>query len=260
MRIRPATPWAETVLHVLAHVNVGSVAASCHSPAWIAWAEERLGPAGERLLAEDARTLAQVARTHEVLARAHAVIWLFDDDKDASAVASRDLAELADADVKRPLALRLARDAGHAAEVLRVAAELELAPMATLPPLTIVPDVEGALERVAVAAPRLRELEVAIARPLGLRGRVFERTILVGAPGIGGADAEHVAWQAAHEATVDEVLDRGEARGHDAIERAAIARLRSRARAAGLDAEHARWLARFDLSALGPIPDVTDGT
>jgi hypothetical protein len=44
------------------------------------------------------------------------------------------------------------------------------------------------------------------------------------------------------------------------VERTAIATLRSRARAAGLGDDHARWLGCFDLSGLGPIPDVPDGS
>jgi hypothetical protein len=44
------------------------------------------------------------------------------------------------------------------------------------------------------------------------------------------------------------------------VERTAIATLRSRARAAGLGDDHARWLGCFDLSGLGPIPDVPNGS
>ncbi len=257
MRVAAATPWAETVLHVLAHVDVGRIAASCFSPAWIRYAADRFGPATERLLAEDARLLAQAAGTHDVLAQAHAVIGLFAGEDDVSAARARDLAELGDADVRSPLALRLAREALGAAEILRAAAELELPLVGALPPI----DTHAvALDAVLAAAPELARCDVFLARPLGLRGRVLERAVLVGAPGHAGADAEHVAWQAAHEATVAEVVAAGSAKTHDDVERTAIALLRARARAAGLGDAHARWLGRLDLSALGPIPDVPHGT
>ena len=260
MRVVGATPWARAVLHVLAHVDVGAVAASCHCPSWIAWAEERLGPAEERPLAEDARTLARVAGAHDVLARAHGVVWLFDGADDARAVAGKDLADLRDDEVRRPTALRLAREVALVSEILRAAAELELPVLARAP----IPDardeaLERELARVRAAAPALDAFAIALAPPLGLRGRVLEDEIVVGRPGFAGADAEHVAWQAAHEATVAEIVARGDPSRHDDVERAAIALLRSRARASGLAVEHARWLSRMDLSALGAIPDVPDG-
>lgn len=261
MRVAPAAPWAEAVLHVLAHVDVGRVAASCFCAAWIAEARARFGPAEARTLAEDARLLASAAGTHEALARVHAVIWLFDGEEDASAVREHDLADLDPPEVRSPPALRLAREAGDAAEILRAAAELELPLVAGLPPLDATDDaLARALDVTLAAAPGLARFDIRLARPLGLRGRLFGRSILVGAPGHAGADAAHVAWQAAHEATVAEIVMRGDAKDHDDIERGAIALLRTRARAAGLGDDHARWLARLDLSALGPIADVAHGT
>lgn len=260
MRVAPATPWTETVLHVLAHVDVGPIAASCFCASWIREAAGRFGPAGGRTLAEDAQLLARAAATHDVLARAHAVIWLFEGETDASAARARDLADLGVDDVRSPSALALAREVGGPAELLRAAAELELPLVARLPRLEANDEaLARALARVTEAAPELARLDVALARPLGLRGRLFERQIVVGAPRHAGADAEHVAWQAAHEATVAEVVMRALAKGHDDVERHAIALLRARARACGLGDDHARWLGRLDLSALGSIPDVAHG-
>ena len=109
----------------------------------------------------------------------------------------------------------------------------------------------------APLAPELSRFAVKHVRALGVRGRAYRSTILVGTPGIAGADAEHVAWQAAHESIVASVPP---PRSFADVERTAIATLRSRARSAGLGDDHARWLGHFDLSGLGPIPDVPDGT
>jgi hypothetical protein len=240
---------------VLAHVEGGRLAASCHDPAYVAWAEARLGPIAERSLGEDARILASVCTTHDALARVQAVAWLFNGEDDASAVAMRDLATLADKDVVDPMALRAARAAGPAAEVLRAAAELELPRIAALaPPEVDRVAVSRELAIVARVAPRLSSCRIALARALGLRGRVLGSSIVVGAPGAvpggGCPDAAHAAWQAAHEATVLEV---GPLAFEDA-ERSAIDLLHRRARDAGLDAAHARWIARFDLHGVGGSP------
>lgn len=154
-------------------------------------------------------------------------------------------------------ALRAGIACGAAAEILRAATELELDRVAALPESTFDANTFGrALARIAQLAPELARFEVKTVRALGVRGRAYRKVILVGAPGIAGADAEHVAWQAAHEAIVASVAP---PRSFVEVERHAIATLRSRARAAGLGDDHARWLGRFDLSALGPIPDVADG-
>lgn len=132
-------------------------------------------------------------------------------------------------------------------EVLRAAAELERPLLAGLD--------HGActFDDALRVAPELAGHEVLLCRALPVRGRVLGRSLVVGAPPIAGATEAHVGWQAAHEAIVASL--EGE---HRDVERRAIARLRSRARAAGLGAEHARWLATLDLRALGPIPDIDD--
>lgn len=243
---------------MLAHVDAGAVAASCHSRAWIAWAEARLGPARERSLGEDAKTIARIAATHDDLARLQLLAFLFGTRERAVAATARDLLDLRPEDVSDPGALTAGQAAGAAAEVARAATELELPAIATLAPAVVDDDaVARAFERIAPLAPELMRFDVRYVRALGIRGRAYRTTILVGTPGIAGADAEHVAWQAAHEAIVGSLP---RPRSFVDLERDAIALLRARARAAGSGDDHARWLARFDVSALGPIPDVPHGT
>src|SRR4051812_8712443 len=94
-----ASAWAEAVFHVLAHVDVGRVPASCHDPQWIAWAEARFGPADERALGEDVRVIAGALATHDALARAQTLAWLWTEPSAVRAATRKDLADLGDADV-----------------------------------------------------------------------------------------------------------------------------------------------------------------
>jgi hypothetical protein len=245
---------------------VGQVAASCHDRRWVAWAEEQLGPAASRPLGEDVRVLAAALSTHERLAAVQALAWTFSDDTQVLAAAARELGELGASEIADATALATARAAGAAAEVLRAAAELELPLLASLRASCIDAvafDIE--LAEVSAAAPELARSSVALARPLPRRGRAWRGSIFVGTPGVAGADVAHVAWQAAHKATVLEVersatwLAR-QASSFEAVERTALALLRSRARRVGLGDAHGRWLATLDLGALGPIPDVDDCT
>jgi hypothetical protein len=150
---------------------------------------------------------------------------------------------------------------------LRAAAELELPRLEALeaaPTAAAGRALADALAETARAAPWLPRVELARVRALPRRGRVHDALIFVGAPGVAGAELEHVAWQAAHEATVVEVERSprglaGPSATFEAVERTALGLLRSRARRAGLADAHARWLATLDLAALGAIPDVADG-
>lgn len=216
------------------------------------------GPASTRSLGEDARTLARVAATHDELARLQLLAFLFDTKERAHAASERDLADLTAEEVTDAEALRSANACGAPAEIVRAATELELDVVASLPATANDDDaIARAFERIGPLAPELSRFTVQRVRALGVRGRAYRRTILVGTPGIAGADAEHIAWQAAHEAIVASVPP---PRSFVDVERTAIATLRSRARAANLGDDHARWLGHFDLSGLGPIPDVPDGT
>ena len=98
-------------------------------------------------------------------------------------------------------------------------------------------------------------------RSLGRRGRLRGREIWIGAPFPGGGpDLDHLAFQAAHEATVGELIAlEGAPAGDDRpLEAAALVLLKRRAERVGLGEAHARWLAHFgampavELSALTP--------
>lgn len=252
MEVTLAPPWPCAVFHVLAHVGVGRVPASCHDLGYVAWAEARLGPAAARELGEDARLLAAKLGDHEDLARAQALAWVWRDTEQLARATERSLAELSEADVESAEALLIARTAGAVVEILRAAAELELPDLARLSsPEGAVGEVERALRAIASACPELVGASIDLVPALPRRGRVMGRRVFVGVPGIAGADAEHVAWQAAHEATVRAVADAlGPETAFVDLERAAISTLETRARAAGLGVSHARWLAELDLSGL----------
>jgi hypothetical protein len=253
------------VFHVLAHVDVGAVPASCHDTAYIAWAAARLGPATERALGEDARILGGALASHDGLARAQLLAWLWREEADVRAVAHRDLGDLGAPDVADPVALRVIQELGAAVEILRAAAELELPRLGAIDPAPAeraARALADALAETARAAPWLLRMQVAMVRSLPRRGRVHHTAIFIGAPSVAGAEPEHAAWQAAHEATVIEVERSPHGRSgpstFEAVEREALGLLRSRARRAGLADAHARWLATLDLSALGAIADVED--
>lgn len=239
---------------MLAHVDV-PFASSCFSPAYGAWAAQTLGPIDARPLGEDVRVLGELARTSpDAFASVQALAWAFHSAEAASAAADF---ELRDARVDHEDARAIAIHAGPIAEVLRAAAELELPLLGALRlPASHVPP-PGA---ITAAAPALARCAIAHVPALGLRGRVLDRRVFVGVPGLAGATAEHVAWQAAHEATVEEVStsDAGRRLPFLELERRALGLMQSRARRAGLAAEHARWLAHLDLRELGPIADVED--
>lgn len=212
---------------MLAHVDVGNVPASCFEPAWMRAAEARLGPARDRELGEDAKTLARLFADHDTLASAQALAWRWSTVEEVRAAAGRELFD-------------------PATEVLRAAAELELDAIASwaFEPAAI-PDLSALAPTMCI---------VHTVRPLPRRGRAMDDRIFVGAPGIAGADPWGVAFQAAHEAIV--LVTPGD---FVTRERNALALLRARARAAGLGAEHAAWLATMNLDAIGSIPDEVDG-
>ena len=204
--------------------------------------------------------LAGALGSPDALARAHVLAWLWNDAADVRAAARHDLVDLAPASVADAAALEMLRDLGPAAEVLRAAAELELPLLAALEPIPIDVAAWGpALAEVAPAAPELNRLQLALARALPRRGRVYNARIMVGVPGVAGGELAHLCWQAAHEATVAEV-ERSRAVPSATLERTAIGLLRSRAGRAGLEDAHGRWLATLDLASLGAIPDVDDAT
>ncbi len=263
MRVVVAPAWPRAVFHVLAHIDVGSVAASCFDPSYVAWAAAQVGPADLRDLGADRAVLAAALSAHDVSAAAQAIAFAWETNDDLARVRDRALSEIGDDEARSTVALRTAKSAGAAAEVLRAAAELELTVVARLrePTDDDRAAVTDALAEAARACPELSAHVVGLVPALARRGRVLGEEILVGAPGVADVNASRVAWQAAHEATVWRVArELGRASPHADVERAAIVRLRSRARSAGLAAAHGRWLAGLDLRALGAIPDEDDVT
>jgi hypothetical protein len=239
-----ARPWADRVFHVLAHVQETAVLApSVHDEAYVAFVERHAGPARERALFEDAHVLGRTLTSHAALADAQLLAWLFTSDERADACAARDLVELTDDDVDRPALLPRLRAVGPAVEVLRCAAHLEKEAHARLPAASLDHEaVRAAVDDLAGAAPELARFELACVRSLRLRGRVLGGEIWVGAPGPEPwPSIEHVAWQAAHEATVAELQRELPDAGFEALERAALQRLEERAGGTHREAPHRRW-------------------
>ncbi len=248
MLLTSVSPWAEAVLHVLAHVRAtAAFPSSLYDAGWMQYAERTIGRSAQRSLAEDASVLGDVLRTDAALSQAQLVAWLFQSAARVVAVRERNLSELVAADVDRPELLKAIQGPNCAAiEVLRAAAELEMEPLASVASWPF--DEAGlawGVEQLVPVAPALARCTIALARPLGIRGRLYEDAIWVGVPNDAlGVSIEHVSVQAAHEATVREVLDEGHA-GYVTVEREAVARLARRANEAGLAEVHQRWLRRF---------------
>ena len=236
--IATARPFADLVFHVLAHVP-GDAAASAYDPAYAAWSEARIGPPAERSLAEDARALEALAPTHDALVRAQLLAWLFSDRDRARSVWERPLSELGPNEVDDPSALSVAGD--PAAELLWCAVALEDEAHARLPAMRA-NDVADAALGLAGVAPTITGLDLGIVRSLRLRGRVRGREIWIGEPGA-GATLDHVAWQAAHEATAVELGEHDPRLPFASIEHGSVVLLAMRAERAGRAADHARWIA-----------------
>lgn len=251
--MRARSTWAEAVFHVLAHVRATAhLAPSAYNPSYVTEAARALGRAEDRLLAADAARIGALAATFEQMADVEQLAWLFDSPGRARACVDRDLADLRASDVDHPRFLPAVLRAGAAAEILRAAAEIE-APLCTkLPPLALDERaLDQALSEATVLAPLLASSTVGVVRALGIRGRVVAGEDGDTAPRIwvGAAPTEHMAFQAAHEATVWEVGCEAAKAGipwiHEDVERAAIRRLRARAEAQGKREAHQRWLSCF---------------
>ncbi|HEX6276398.1 MAG TPA: hypothetical protein VFZ53_25330 [Polyangiaceae bacterium] len=243
-------PWADLVFHVLAHVS-SSTPASVYDPAYVEFAARYLGAPEARPLGADVRALAAFATNHARYAALQGVAWLFASIEEDERTRERDLSALGAADVADPALLGALRGIGPAVEVLRCAAELEAEAHARLPAFELDrATLEVALESVGRAAPALAGYRLGIVRSLRLRGRVRDGEIWIGAPGAEpGPELFHVAWQAAHEATVDELARTLETPRADdrPVESAALVLLAERAAGAGLADEHAAWFSHFGL-------------
>ena len=252
-KLNPGPGWADRVFHVLAHARgTAALAASLFDPRYTAWCEARLGPAGERALGEDADLLSRAVTTHAELARLSLLAWLVSEPARALSLSGRALAEIQDAEVDDARVLRaLAGD--PVAEILWCAVLLEEPWFRTLPDEPIdTTAAERALGELACAAPLLRQAKLSMLRSLCRRGRVREREIWVGMPIAElGVEPEHVAWQAAHEATVSELSERAlalpspERPSERELEHAAVVMLAERAAEQGLSERHSAWYGHF---------------
>lgn len=234
-------------MHVLSHVrSTAHLAPSLYDAQYVAFVAHAIGAAEERHLAEDARAIGLLANTHDALVGAQLVAWLFRTKERARACEGRALAELRAEDVDAPELL--ASVTSDASELVWCAALLEDEPHARLPPIASDDrTVATAVDAMEVIAPELAQCEVAALPALRLRGRVRDAAIWIGAPCEELAlSVDHVAWQAAHEATVREVSHaHGERLAHDPLEKRALDLLARRAHDAGRNVAHAAWRARF---------------
>ncbi|CAN5590801.1 hypothetical protein BH09MYX1_BH09MYX1_38460 [soil metagenome] len=203
--------------------------------------EQRIGPANDRELGALALDIARAAPTHDLLAEAQLVAWLFTSALRARTTFSRSLAELRADEVDAPAVL--ARVANRpAAELIHCAVALEASSHARLPKPEIERGFDDALALVRPAAPALATLPIIHVRALRRHGRLYNARIWVGLPGAAEARVEpsFIAWQAAHEATVAELVpSRLRFAEH---EHAAVALLAERAKRCGLEREHRAWL------------------
>lgn len=223
-------------MHVLAHVRASApLPSSLYDAGYVAFAAAHLGPASERTLAEDADALGRLVTTHAALAHLQLYAALFDEPEDDATRA------LDPTTTRRPALWPLLREVGPALEILRCAVALERPLLSRLPAVDVdEAALAAAIEEVIPAAPSLGGHELLVLRALRHRGRLFGREIWVGEPA-GDVTVTHVAWQAAHEATVGEIARRHPSLSERAVEAEALATLERRARANHLGAHHARW-------------------
>lgn len=162
--------------------------------------------------------------------------------------AARALSEVTPVEVtRRDLLFELQQRDRELVEILRCAVALELPHYERLPrPRVANSAFPGLLEQVARAAPRLAACRVHCVRALCRRGRLLGQSIWVGLPGSEvGPSAEHAAIQAAHEATLAELIetasDEGVPLGERELEHAAVWLLAKRCRSVGFEDPQRRW-------------------
>ncbi len=254
--LRVEHPWADLVLHVLAHIrDLARFPSGLWEPGYVQFVADVAGPVEERALADDVFVLGQSVDSHQALAKLHLLACLFDTPEQALRCIAKDLADLTASDVAAPRLIGAVAACGPAAEVLRTAALLEEEVWRALPDETFdASQLESELVAVRQLAPLLESFELFVSRPLGFRGRVFGSEIWVGVPGpTNEPSAPHVAWQAGHEATVAEVARYADQLLDErTIEHVALILFAERAAAGRCAASHRTWL-----EALSGVPELS---
>lgn len=248
--VAPVPPFGALVLHGLAHLPLAGVA-SLYDAAYVGWARVALGAGTVEPLAEDApRIAAEVDRA----GAGRTLSWLPRLHRDVDAalrVAAIDLAELDDADVADPHALRALR-AIDPVGVEWLRADLALIARA-FEATREERDLERACERLSraleLAPSALRPEVVRVDRALGRRGRAYSDGVWVGAPDASERDAETIAVVALHEETVRRAPGDYAHREWRALRTLAVG-----LEGSGLAPAHAAWLATLDLGSVVDDP------
>jgi hypothetical protein len=221
--------------------------ASLHSPWYVSFAEDLLGPADQRPLGQDVAVLRVLMRDHEALAAVQGLAFLWRDSAEALACSELELAALTAHDVLCPVLLAQLNVRAYALESLRSAALLEAEVYATLPPPRVdTRALDEALVALSRCAPTLASARVTALRPLTRHGRVLGSTIFVGVPGA-GVSLQHVAMQAAHEATVAEVLSHASALPERQVEAVALVLLAERCAGSVHAESHRAWCGQWQV-------------
>jgi hypothetical protein len=261
-----AGAYADLVYHVLAHVPVDGPS-SLYDPRYLAWSRASLPEPARRPAEDDAAVMGALYARAEDAALLHALPALHDDLRGFQASAAKGLRELgaeetADGHWLRALlgmdrglveivrcAMALAARAYGRAHAERMEPELRRAAA----------EVEPLLDDAMGIIPALRHFRVEVSHPLGPRGRVFGRRILVGAPVAWcGLAHAHPILQAMHECAVayaDRELRSAEAaRGvgssYAACEWRAMRAVEQVVRGTPWQEAHAAWRAVFATEAL----------
>lgn len=266
-----AGAWADAVYHALAHLAVPGPS-SLHDARYLAWARAHLPEDAWRPLADDAALLAALYARAPGAHVLHALPALHRDLAQFRATAARPLAALGAGDVADAALLAPLRALDEAlVELLRADLGLVAGAWARAWDAVVRPPLEAGAERAApwldaarALAPALGRCAVALAFPLGARGRATGGAIHVGAPAPWAALApEHPALQALHECAVTLAHDEPGARRARAeagwapgggryvwAEWRALAAVGALVAGTGFERAHARWRAALDTRAL----------
>lgn len=205
-----AGAYADLVYHVLAHVQVLGPS-SLHDERYLAWSRASLESPARRPAENDARALGVRYARAPGADLVHALPALHASVAGFCASATKALHELLPADVADAELLRALLEMDRPlVEILRCAMALSARAYARAHAGLVEPELRFAAEVVAPllgeatgVMPALRHFSVELSHPLGPRGRVFGRRILVGAP-VSWCDLPppHPVLQAMHECAV----------------------------------------------------------